>query len=356
MKTFNIKHTPFISDVSKTSQNFTLSSDVFQDDDWATNQIRTTSACDMTWKRISDTTLIAITGPECIGSLRTNQVRIGLSMILTKDQLQLTEGWYKLSHGTQLTELKISHILQKLPVADTLRFDRNKIRNSGLQQTGNDVYSADKPPRSDNSLKQPSWTENVVKPAVIFRNKEINKKKIPNIDRRISERIRRKTILRSFQEVLAALTYGYNVYFRIDLSMCLTPDQVNTARTVFGGKVKNFVITRQKNTSKRRRNSIYFLSQKNRIGNTGPELIIRNVTLKNDGYVEVKIHQIDHDSPWTSQGYHFECRLDSGYTGYGGVTMALSPVNKVKANYNMKALTKSDVEGRDINLFADLDQ
>ncbi|CAG5125888.1 unnamed protein product [Candidula unifasciata] len=354
MKTFQLKNNAFIANAFQKSWNFTLGSDVTAEVISSlgldNGGLRTYGACDMFWKRMGDNTFIGITGPLCLGTLGTDQVRIGVSMTLTPDKLLLTDSWYKLTDGTQITELKVPYILQKLALPSKPGAMTEKSTTSLQDQMSNDI---DTPTETKQSLQQNNPRhENSYKP---LRSKTDKTYKPGKQKRSHSEkRTTQHRILRNFQQVAAALTSGHDVYFRVELSACTIPQQVKVDRLSFGGMIKNFVFVRQDGYRNGRKDYIYFLSHKTVMGNQGPEFISRQLTLLREGRVKVEITKRFSEPTKVKQGYAFECKLYDDQKGYGGVKLALDPTSHIQTINSFHNLASSVGHGRDLHIVADL--
>ncbi|CAL1530661.1 unnamed protein product, partial [Lymnaea stagnalis] len=229
-------------------------------------------ACDMFWKRIGESTFVGITGPQCLGALGKEQVRIGVSMTLTDDKLLLTEGWYNIKDGTSISEVKVPYHLQKIKAKDAA---------SRAATLYNDSPSPVKPK---------------TRPAFKPKSLETKKDSIPrrrsrdfysrghapgrhdaNLNHGIHDRV-----LGTFSQLAAALTSGYDVRFRVELSACSVPPQIKLDRLSFGGKIRDFVFIRQDGAKNERNDYIYSVTKTTVMGPQGKHEVITLINeLKN---------------------------------------------------------------------------
>ncbi|BFZ19208.1 hypothetical protein BsWGS_22246 [Bradybaena similaris] len=351
MKTLQLKNNAYIANAFQKSHNFTLGSNVTAEVvsslGASSGKLRTYDACDMFWKRMGDNTFVGITGPLCLGSLGTDQVRIGVSMTLTRDRLLLTDSWYKLSDGTEITEVKVPYILQRLALPGKSEVVEATPTASVQERMANDFDAS-------TETKQPTNSKDKNRHKLPFLHTTYKSKSKKHKRSHGQNKMAQHRILRNFQQVAAALTSGYDVYFRVELSACAIPDQVKVDRASFGGMIKNFVFVRQDGSRSGRKDYIYFMSHKTVMGNQGPEFISRQLTLLREGRVKVEITTRFSDPSKLKQGYAFECKLYSDQKGYGGVKLALDPARHIQAINSYTTLTSSVDQGRDLHIVADL--
>lgn len=186
-------------------------------------------------------------------------------MTLTRDRLLLTDSWYKLSDGTEISEVKVPYILQRLALPGKSGVAESKLTASVQERMANDFYASAETKQSSKPTN--SKDKNRYKLPFLHTTYKYKPKKQKRSH--VQNKMAQHRILRNFQQVAAALTSGYDVYFRVELSACAVPDQVKVDRASFGGMIKNFVFVRQDGSRSGRRDYIYFISHKTVMGNQG---------------------------------------------------------------------------------------
>ncbi|CAG5126134.1 unnamed protein product [Candidula unifasciata] len=310
MRTFHINGSVLVSSACRTGQHVALSLDTMKrlaGKSWSFGE------CDMFWRRLADGTFVGITGQLCLGSLDQNQGRIGFSMTLTKDQLLLTEGWYRITKKLRLAEVKISYVLQKSQTPDVHKYGRHKSHNSDLQIITNEVlppYHIQSPSISNGQFRNNTMESYRPITNKIHRGRNHLAKKHEWKRKKGTKKIN----LKSFLQILLALTSGHEVHFLIDLTLCSNLGNATGSRSSFSGRVKNFGYVKDTEDNNFRSGHIRFMTRKNSIGNQGAQLTVRYVTLLTDGRVKVDLYKTDPEQLFPSLMLtgSFQCRLNQG--------------------------------------------
>ncbi|XP_059147772.1 uncharacterized protein LOC131935400 [Physella acuta] len=338
MRTYKLSEDLIQLSVSQKPSDFVLNPNVITESlhrhGLGLTDLQAYSACDMFWKRIAKDTFVGITGPQCLGSLGKDQVRIGVSMTLSEGKLLLTEGWYNVKDGSSISEYKVPYVL-------------NKLRSPELLQKDASPPADNLPPAS-----QPQREKKVVltpKSLVTRRDRNPTRTRGEPYNPPAEPRV-----LRTFRQVASALMTGYDVRYRVELGACALPNHVSIDRLSFGGQVKEFVFVRRDGAANSRSDYVHFTSATMAMGSQGLETINRDVTIFRGGRVNVKVTKSSSDHTDLRREYVFECRLFDDRRGYGAVKITTHPGVKPQRLTSAKSMLSSLGQGRDLRVVTDL--
>ncbi|XP_005090508.1 uncharacterized protein LOC101857298 [Aplysia californica] len=337
-----------------------ISSDLFKVYDIDTQSPRTHSACDMFWKRIARYSFAGVTGPVCLASLGRDKIRIGVSMTLAKNKLMLTEGWYKVKDGTRITEVKVPYILKKIPKSKSShpqaagRLPGNKKKSKKEILSNETTKKEKKKDKTKNKKKGKSGRKG---------NNKRNRTKYAG-RRRLRARSRSHHRLRmppsdpvmvdNFIQVVHALKSGRELSFLVNLSACSPQPREADSRTLFGGKVKDFVYVSQDGNDYSRKSSyVFFTTETSVVGNNGVETIRREYTLYLRRRVFIRVVKFRDEEQPRSQVLYM-CKLYRARNGKGAVKMFYDPDIQVVKATSLAAMTSALDEGRALRVITDL--
>ncbi|KAH9504958.1 hypothetical protein Btru_061164 [Bulinus truncatus] len=248
-------------------------------------------------------------------------------MTLTLDRLLLTEGWYNIRDGSNVSEVKVPYILQKL-------------------KTTNVDDPQDEPDEAQSPTVRAKGRR-AIQPKSLERRRESHSERA----RVEADNVR---VLRTFHQVAAALVGGYDVTYRVELSACSMPQQIVLDRLSFGGRVKDFLFVRRDGVKNDRTDYVFFVTKKTVVGSQGAQIFTREVTLLRGGRLNVKVTKSYLDPHKIKKEYTFDCRLYDDHKGYGGVKMFINQIDKPDRLPSYRSLAQSLDQGHQLRIVTDL--
>lgn len=349
-------------------------------------------ACDMFWRRLNKKTFVGITGKECLGYVHGEQVRITVSTTLTPHLLQTNEGWYRARDGKKLVEIDVPYNLVRTKSFEDQRMKTKKGQltssPSHHQTAQNDIptqpspldklppvhqhlqaekdsdvtghsshdYDDNDEDDDDNEVKNPPEDDNLNEKTLPKRkDSDANDDDDDDEDEegKLSKDI--KWVLPDFKSIVKALHSGQTVFYAVELSACSLPSQHKVERMSFGDYVESFE-SFFGGTSKDKA-TVRFWQTKSVQGNEGIEELTREITVKDNGRVVVRIQRKHAGSNQISWDHVAQCKLFDPQTGLGGVKLTSKPSENVGEMATFGRLRSSLRRGRrQVRMLLDLNQ
>ncbi|XP_076449453.1 uncharacterized protein LOC143285892 [Babylonia areolata] len=299
-------------------------------------------SCDMFWRRLDRTTFMGITGKQCLGYVKGEEVRITVSMTLTSQLLQTNEGWYRARDGKTLVEVDIPYnLLRTKGLPDTRKKNKGRKLIARWRQAHHNSTQNDLPPppissRSNNNNNKghdkleifPRSLPSSPSSGQLGKNPD-SKRPVKKASRgtALNEKEReekhKEWILSDFGEIAKALHSGHLVFYSVELSACTLPAQMKAERLSFGDFVDSFQSTHR--SAKKDKATIRFWQSKFVQGDEGMEEITREITIHNNGRVLVRLLRKWTDTGKLAWDHTATCRLYEPESGLGGVKMTTRP-------------------------------